>query len=860
MKSNHAADPFRSTTFRRAARSAVAVVIAIGAIAASIVIGAAPAQAATREFGFQGGSGAGSGWEGTTLVNGQRFICIDPDGLFPAGASVPVGLISSIQGTSRSANPGHNGTATVTDPVVFAKLNMGLSKYLPQVNSNVFGAAMELFVYSYTSSLHPGDGVSYYNNIRVTNAANRAAVWAQFKSIQADVNAHWADRVSSPVATARIAMDAGPRLSGTVTVSVSPSSATGTLHLTGAVVSGTTSTTVPVSNGSVVRITGTPSPGARQYQIQAMADGFRAQTTYAANVSMALTGAPSAQLQRVISAGTVNTGSFASGTTVTAAIPLQFEPVVATKLQYSYVNAGERMPDAYTAGVAEGSAPWMKAADGSYDPIVAKVTHYGPFAAKPTQADPVPAGAPVFGTSTTTLTGPGDGIDNSLIARRSGWYTIVNVIDAANQTPAVRLDLPNGYHWASPYGEPSETGAARAIITATTAVTDAATGLFVATGDAVTVRHDDATGPWPAGADGKPLPVTFLGTEYWVPGAGAIAASAAAPTTAVPIATAQVVATGPGTFPASGAAPTAVVSGHTVWQWRVEESDLVQSWTEEFGEASQVTRVTAPTMVTHADALTAVGDPSSDAAVIETPRMGAAADLTWQAYVHEANSADTCTPDNRVFDSSGSPVKVTASGTYGPPMLPTFAAGTIYWVATLASADGSVIAKGSCGDPAETTRVQDFSITTTATPSTTDVGHDVAHVVGPTPRGATVVFSGYRITDGAPRCDASTLAFTTKSVVLSGSGEYPSEDKAIPDGGVYWVEKVLGPTGTPLSGKTGKCGDASEITLKTIPTTTLAKTGADPVVALCAGFGLAAIGAVALLLAAVRRVRSARRA
>jgi hypothetical protein len=840
---------------RRQARRSVALLLAIGVVATPIVLDVPPAVAATKEFGFQGGSGDGSGWEGITLVNGQRFVCIDPAGLFPAGASMPVGLISNIPGTSRAANPNHNGTATVTDPVVFAKLNMGLSKYLPLANSNVTGAAIELFVYSYTSSLHPGDGVAYYNNIRVTNAANRAAVWAQFKAIQADVNAHWADPVVTPTATTRIVMNAGSSFTGTVTVSVSPASASGVLHLTGAVVSGTASATVPVGNGSVINVTGTPQAGARSYQISAMADGFRASTRYAPNVTMATTGAPAAQLQRVISAGTMNATSFASAVDMTAALALRFEPIVSTKLQYTYVNAGDPMPDNYIASVTEGSAPWMKDANGTYDRIVSRVTHYGPFASKPSESASVPAGAPVFSTATTTLTGPGDGVDPSLTARRSGWYTTVNVIDAENQSPAVRLDIPADYHWSSSYGEESETGAARAIITATSKVTEASTGLFVKTGDVLTVIHDDATGPWPAGPDGTPMPVTFLGTEYWVPGDAAIVASAMAPVGAEPIATASVTVTGPGDAPRSdGASPPAHIDGHTVWQWRLEQTDLVQGWTENFGEASQTTQILAPRMVTSADVETALGDPSSDAAIITGPRLGIPATLTWKAYLQKQGTGDACTPENQVFDSAGDPVSVTRAGTYRPANPPTLALGTVNWVASLTAADGSIIQRGTCGDPTEVTRVVDFAISTTATPSTSGVGHDVAHVVGPTPKGSSVVFSAYGITDGRPVCDASTLKFITKPVPLNGAGDYRSEDKAIPSGGVYWVETVLDATGAPIPGKSGICGDASEITHRATPSTALASTGTDSTHVLGLALGLLGFGAMILSIIVLRRM------
>lgn len=809
----------------RANIKAAALILSFAIVAAPLVAPGEPAEAAVRLYGFQGGSGAGAGWLGNVNVNGAVAYCIDPAGFFPSAASGGGTLVSSFAGTTSSANPGHNGTRTVSGTDI-TKLNYALNTFSPGANTNVAAAGLAAYVNSITSSLHPGDGVYYYIDIRVTNLANRNAVKAQYQAIKANVEANWYKETGTNTASLSITMDPEPSIEGTLNVTANPASATGTATLSNAVFTATGLSTASVTNGSSLRVTGIPPADGSTYSIAANAT-FTAPTTYAQAVTIYYTGTTAQQQQRVIGPGPKNTGTFSAAAFVTDPLPNEFEPIVVTEAQDTILNPGDPVIDKLTATVEDpANFPWRSSSTGPYE-VKAVGTLYGPFTDKPSPSATVPAGAPVAGTEEVLLAGPGDYFTSgSVVVTQSGYYTWVWVIDELDQTPRVQLQLPDGYLWEDQFGLDAETSVVRVQATVETAVDDDEVGLFVPVADSVEVLHDPTTGAWFTevilGGD-VPVSVTFEGTAYWVPGDVQPALAAAPPTSAVTIGTAMLTVSSPGTYspPAAVLASPFAGNGWIVWQWTITNSNgLFQDWSEMFGEPSQMARVLAPSLETQATAQVDFTHPATDTATIAGEETGEDVYLSFAAYLQEDGQPADCSVDAEVFNSSATPIALTAPGDYTSPEVTFDEVGTYFWVATLAAADGTVIAEGTCGDPDEITEVVPPTMTTEAEPSValTDTAHDVAIVAGATMLDpGQLSFAAYLQQDGQPAdCSVGAQVYDSSAAPISvtAPGRYQSPSVTFAIAGTYlWIATLRSAGGDVIA--QGACGDPNEVTAVT---------------------------------------------
>jgi len=841
-----------STSARRARRNhgpafgparLVALLAAIALVLTGAVVFAAPAAAATKAYGFQGGTGAASGWLGNVSTHGILADCIDEAGFFPSGTTTANGYIGDISATSASADPGHNGTSAVSGADM-QKLNYALSVYGQAATSDTKAAALEAYVYSITSSLYPGDDVKTIIDTRVTDSTDAANVYSSYLSIKADVNAHYASPVQKNKATVVVNMDPVPALTGTVTITATPASATGTMTLTGGVVTATGLTTTAVSNGDVIPITATADSSGDLYNVTANVS-FTAPTTYSKDLYEYTTDSPT-YAQRVVTGGKLSNATFtASGNAFDPVAP-QFEPVVTTAVSDTSVEPGAPVTDQVTATVSDPTQPWTKNLAGDYYPVVARGTLYCGMDAFPTNGEAPPPEAVAEGPEFLTLNGPGTyTTDGSLSCPSSGYATWVWSILDSDQSPLTQEQLPTDYSWSDTFGDAPENAYARASVSATTQVSPATVGLQQPTSDVVTV--DQASGVWPTDSTGAAINVEFDGTAYWVPGDTAPTQSSTVPADAVSFATGTITATAAGDYPGPVVTAPYNTDGYVVWQWTTAGGDYTDPWTEDFAEPTQIVQVTAPTMTSTADATTAFTDTSSDSVTVVGPDMGAAANLTWDAYLQPAGSPAVCDPGTQVFDSSADPVEVTTAGTYTvptPPQLP--ATGTYLWVATLAAQDGTVIAQGTCGDPAETTDVVSFSLVTTATaiaPAGSGVT-DTATLTGPVPTGATLSFSAYKETSSTAVCDSTTVAYTSPAIALRAAGKFTSPSVELPKGNYAWVATAFDRDGNVLQADT--CGVAAE---STHVMTVLAYTGSViGLVGPWVGGGLLIVGS--LLLAA----------
>jgi len=366
--------------------------------------------------------------------DGSRGYCIDSLRDWPAGATTGPEVAGSLT-TSWGA---------AIDAVTLQKLNFGLMRYGDTADP-VQAAAVAAFVNAYTSERAHQVGAGHAAGSHYING--NADVAAVYDAIWADVEAN-----AIPNPTAALSIEMSSDTAGAVRVTSTPAGVAGTLVLEGAVVAETGAQHAEVTDGSVIPIQGTPADDTGEYSVAASAS-FALETPASAAVLLYTTG----DQQRLIRGSTPGEAEFAASAS-TAAIPLQFAPVVQTTVQSVTVAPGEPFVDVVTAAADEGSRPWRQRLDGSYLPVTAHGVLYGPFADTPARSSLPPADAPVAGEHTLVLSGPGEyRTEPTTMAVDPGYYTWVWTIDAALQDATTAASLPAGYRVASDFGIVEET-------------------------------------------------------------------------------------------------------------------------------------------------------------------------------------------------------------------------------------------------------------------------------------------------------------------------------------------------------------------------------------------------------------------
>lgn len=409
----------------------LAVSLAVMGLVGVGLFAAAPADAATKNAGIPDITPYG-GYLGNYLApDGTRVYCIDSSLEWPSGATSAPSSVDSLVTTW--------GATLTADQV--QSLNYVLLTY-GQTDDAVQAAAVAAFVNAYTSGWARDIGAGYGAGAWYLNG--NATVTAVYDTIWADASAN-----ANPVGTAALAFDAA---TSTVSVTATPSSATGTLTLSGAARADTGETSFPVSASETIMIRATPSDEAREHVVEAEA-------SFAANLpagpGLVLYTTPGQQ--RTIRGGAPGSIAF-TASTESAAMAFDFAPVVTTAVESTNVEVGRALVDRVTMGLAEGSRPWRTRSDGTAVSITADGVLYGPFDEQPAQSDAVPPGAPVAGVESLTFSGPGElQTSGSTVAAAEGYYTWVWSIAAAKQDVVGAASLPLGYSFVSPFGVPEET-------------------------------------------------------------------------------------------------------------------------------------------------------------------------------------------------------------------------------------------------------------------------------------------------------------------------------------------------------------------------------------------------------------------
>ncbi|MBD8054434.1 hypothetical protein ICV35_12210 [Rhodococcus ruber] len=809
----------------------LSALIALLVIAGSFALGTQPAHAGSEGVGYWSG-GAFLGAYNTD-VDGRQAYCADLDAAAPYGSTSGPERITSLDSLSRQQ---------------LAELNYVMDRWGQSGDPNIT-AAVALHVWSVTSAgtynSHGMSGDDYY--VARAPASERGTILANLATMrqEAAVNA-----VTDPTLSLSLAM--GDQYAGTLTVATHPAGLTGTATLTDAVFAdGSSSRTIGAGAHPIM---GTPADGVPAYQVGASMSIDAA--GYGAALDLYVT--PGGGKQRLIAAVSGSSTGL-SARAESPVIELDFQPEITTQVASRFVAEGDAFVDGLTVSVSKGT--WIHLDDAPVE-VTATGTLYGPFDEQPTEADTPPAGAPVAGTETVTLTGAGSYTSpGTIIAPESGFYTWVWAIDKDAHGANAKY-LTDSF--TDRFGQVTETSV---VPFQPVAVSEADQRLAVP-GDALTdtITVSSSNGAW-LKKDGKFIPVVFEGTAYQVPGTLPPTQNAVIDAAAVPLGTVTVTADGPGVYTSpSVVAPS---GGFVTWVWEVRKSSqpewvrdyLANDWQDDYGINVETTSVRWPITVASLmreynvhpdgrafDVVTVSGFPANHGDFAGDGYWGADVDEL-RHTVYGPFATDTMLTDD--LDLTTAPVLTelttpARNGVYklgytdADQIVPT-EPGFYVLVTTFAGDDRVQPYQSSPEDvlerfyvPPTGTEVP-VSVITQATPEAF-IGEpfsDTALVQGTKiPDGAYLVFRAYgpHPSDTGPVCEVPF--FESDEIPVTQAGVYRSGTTSVDAAGnVYWIETLYDSDGEIIA--EGECGAPGETTVvKEQPEELIVKTNAVPTVTL----------------------------
>lgn len=607
----HGADLSGAPARSRWVRALLSGLLAIALVITGLAITTRPAEAAGP------GTGYGDWWDedyafhgSFTNGDGNYIFCIEPGAPLPRGATTNQGIWGNINGISGDRLAGINAIISKYGQV---PNNSDANRRQAVAVAVAVKAAADYWGLVYSFSYDGRYGADISGFVQWIMARHVGFNSAEMHDIQNRANAYYSEAVNYRAGTAGAGTgqftwqvnDLNNYL-GTVTVSVSPTTATGTVTLTNGVFTANgTNTMTGVRHGQALAVQGVPPVGASTYKISATGNFTAPGGGYAGSVSVYTTPGQ----QTAVGPGALAPQNFSFTGTDPLVRSGQFIPALRTAAT-AYVQEGESFEDRvtfFTVADDEGvHNPWRQNG-ASYAPITAKGTLYGPYAAQPAVSDTVPPGAPVAATATvttSTTTGPGTYTASAGVARQSGFYTWVWEIHQSEQSAGVRLYVPDGYSFVDQFGLTAETS----VVPMKPVATSLRSHNWASPGDQVTdsLTVSNSNGIWLTGTNAR-----FEGTAYGVPNGVTPTVSSAVPAGAVPIASRTLTFTAPGT---KTAAPVTVPDnyGAIVWVWRFVGADQLQpdmfatgyTWADQFGLSNETTRIrmlpTISTAVTEA--------------------------------------------------------------------------------------------------------------------------------------------------------------------------------------------------------------------------------------------------------------------
>ena len=492
-------------------------------------------------------------------------------------------------------------------------------------------------------------------------------------------------------------------------------------------------------------------------------------------------------------------------------------------------------------------------------PLTATGTVYGPFDEQPAESAEVPADAPVAASMTVTTTQEGGptvdyAVDSAEAAKESGFYTIVWVIDSADQSDAVKQKLPADYYFQDRFGLVAESTLVPADITAVSKVTSDTIALSGISRDSYELFVD---GIWPK-VDGKPIDVVVRRTYYHVPGREELVQQPAdepLPEGTIALGSLTETHNGTGVYtPEEGVENVDAGHGINTWVLEIDPADqpeatrpFVNAWIDDFGIPAETQKILQPTVTTQAQPGAKPGETFTDTAIVEGTLPEGGAGLTFELYEATKNENDewVCEAGNLLWTSEET--WITENGEHVSPEVPGQDGSKVHFVEVLTGKNGGEIHRGECGLENETTYIVDVKTQakTTDGDQTAKPGEelwDTAVLTGYVPEGGKVSFEVYEGAKGEEAvCSADTLVTTLEATTGPLEGGLYTEDAPLlvestkfknevsKDSMTYFVEVTTDKDGREVS--RGECGDPTEtVTMKApVPPTggDLAFTGAS---------------------------------
>lgn len=804
-------------------RLLAALAVALLTASGSALLAPQQAQAASLGPHFD----IGLGWLGAYVAesDGHQIYCMD------AGAPSPIGQYTSGPFTVTSLTS-HTGSQLSANAM--AQLNYVMSRWGNSSDPHIT-AAIQMFVWSLadpvTYNSHGMSGDSWY--IGRVPTSSRASVLANLAVMRSEASAN---ALVNPVVDVDVSLY--DQYNGSITVNVS-NVLSGNVVLTNArFLDGTTSKAL---GSGTYPIVGTPPSGAPSYQVTVSA----AYSAPGVGARVNLYTTPGAQ--RMLAGGTQAALTDSASTPV---IPLDFQPIIGTQVAAKFVAEGEAFVDELLVETV-GTGDWI-IVGGSPVPLTAIGTLYGPFDEQPAESELAPESAPVVGTETVLLDA-GPGIYHSpgtLTATESGYFAWQWEIDRSQQGESAQYIRDSFRDW---FGRIAETHVSpfQPVAVSRSDARLAVPGDAVT--DTLTVSSDN--GAW-LRIDGEPIPVTFTGTAWRVPGVLPPAEQAGVPGDAVALGTVQVTASGPGVY--TSAAVVLPEPGFVSWVWEVrleaqpaEYRDyLADNWADNYGVPLETTSVRHPVVITSElreynvhlhgrafDTITVSGFPDDHGEFMGDGYWGADLDeIVHTVYGPVASDAEltddldlASTPVLTVITTAARNGEHRIGYTDADRIQPT-EPGYYVVVSSFAGDDRAQPFRSSPADVLERFFVPgppipgvDVQVVTQAQPEAF-VGEDFADVAIVTgtniPAGAYLVFRAYGPFDAMPEPgEEGQPFFVSEQIPVTGPGDYGSGPTRVEAPGlVFWVETLYTAGGEVLAqGFIGAPGEMTVVTERTTP-------------------------------------------
>ncbi|MGZ0069865.1 hypothetical protein [Microbacterium arborescens] len=859
-----------------------------------------PASAASAAHGVGEQSGQVIGWQGNMVASdGVSFVyCTDPGTEFPSGNDNFRGYVGEWKGVSGNRLAGINRILNETNPNDdrdAAAVNF--------VVKNTFdpGAMYQSHGYPNSGRFPAGDLGRFVEWTLSTSYPNAGGGWQGIRDraleLQRVVDSTVAGTGGTGSGSLVFDVDSSNDYIGTVTMDGTEGS-TGSITLENGVFAANGSATlIGASEGVPYEIRGVAPEDGSEYKISGSGSftppgttGWRAEIALWQNPrqSMAAAGR-AAQPEPFRVEG--SDPRLRSST---------FQPVL-TSQAATFSPDGDLVDTLNFATAADEGGKnnsWATTRDGKYMPVGFTVTAYGPFDSAQEESDTVPADAPVAGTTNVTANGPVDPLEVRIPGvEAGGYYTFVVAYDQESTPALTRRFLPADYAWQHAFGMAEETTIVPMAVRLSSQIAESVVALSGRGDDTVVVEAD---GVWLNQKDGAgKLPVTLTGEYiYWPAEAGEPTPTEALPEEASIVGVVRMDVTEPGRYKASTAAGfdeltvPAVGEGWMTWRWSVRDADQaealrghVRETSELIADPTQTQEIGQPEISTLAQAGARPGQTMTDTAIIAGTVPATGLDLSFAAYnvpfgadgqpVWPGEPGDYslfCTPENLVYDNHATPQRITTTGEYVSPEVPTNEYAMTLWVERAVTTEDTpqVIVEGKCGLPNETTftgKVTTKAVTSNGAPTVAagDQVWDTVLLEGAVPDGGTVEVELHQWKVGADAvCTEQTRVWSSEPVALKGGmyqegmsvdfgqlGQKYTLPAVESDTRFGFVETTRDREGRIVS--QGECGEPDETV--TVEGTKLARTGGATDLGMVAGIagGVLLIGAVAFLAARRRQ-------